>query len=328
MGTYVHIEPPSASLEALKVLVVDDDQDALEVVACAIRRLGCACTIARDGLEAWERYGVDRADIIISDWRMPRMTGIELCRKVRAGDPAEPYTHFIFITGNRDKAHVVEGIRAGADDYLVKPIDIDQLEARLAVAWRMLGVHRELRARNSVLRSDSERAIALSRTDPLTTAFNRRALSEDLGALAARVSRYHHRYCAALCDIDGFKAYNDCFGHLAGDQALRAVAQAIQGELRRGDGFYRYGGEEFLAILPEQSLEDAAAGIERVRLAVERLRIPHAPHAGSPFVTISAGIAALGTESPSSIDDWLRRSDAALYVAKARGRNRVQVEGA
>jgi diguanylate cyclase (GGDEF)-like protein len=326
MAIYAHTEP-SANAEALKVMVVDDDQDAREAVASAIRRFGHSCAVARDGLEAWERYGSDRGDIIISDWRMPRMTGIELCRRIRADDPAELYTYFIFITGNRDKADVVEGIRAGADDYLVKPIDIDQLEARLTVARRMLGVHRELRARNSVLRSDSERAIALARTDPLTTAFNRRALAEDLGALAARVSRYQHRYCAALCDIDGFKAYNDCFGHLAGDQALRAIAHAIQGELRRGDGFYRYGGEEFLAILPEQSLEDAAAGMERVRLAVERLQIPHAPSAGAPFVTISAGIAALGTDSPSSIDDWLRRSDAALYLAKARGRNRVQIEG-
>jgi diguanylate cyclase (GGDEF)-like protein len=196
------------------------------------------------------------------------------------------------------------------------------------VARRTLLVQRELRARNTALRSDSERARVVARTDSLTTALNRLALTEYLEDLAARVSRYGHRYCAALCDVDNFKAYNDCFGHLSGDEVLRAVAEAIHGQLRRGDGFYRYGGEEFLAILPEQSLIEASAGIERARIAVERLEIPQAPGLGVPFVTISAGIAALGADASPSIEDWLRRSDAALYAAKGRGRNRVELEKA
>jgi two-component system chemotaxis response regulator CheY len=167
-----------------------------------------------------------------------------------------------------------------------------------------------------------------ARRDPLTTVSNRRALAEDLEALSARAERYHHRYCAALCDVDQFKAYNDHFGHLAGDDALRRVAHTIQSELRRGDGFYRYGGEEFLAILPEQSLIEAAVGMERVRQAVERLEIQHAPKATVPFLTISVGISMLSPETPSTLDAWLRRSDVALYEAKLRGRNRVEVEGA
>jgi diguanylate cyclase (GGDEF)-like protein len=271
-------------------------------------------------------HGVERADVIISDWKMPRMDGLDLCGKIRADDPALPYTHFIFVTGNGDKARSVEGMHAGADDYLVKPIDLDQLETRLTVARRTLLIQRDLRARNEVLKSDSEHAIVAARTDSLTTALNRLALTEYLDALGARVSRYGHRYCAALCDVDNFKAYNDCFGHVSGDEALRAIAEAIHGQLRRGDSFYRYGGEEFLAILPEQSLLDATAGIERARLAVEGLRIPHAPGTGAPFLTISAGIAALSADAPTSIEDWLRRSDAALYVAKGRGRNCVEVE--
>ena len=325
------IEPealPNATPESLKVLVVDDDRDAREVVEHAVRYLGHSCSVAADGLVAWEMHGVDRADIIISDWKMPRMDGLDLCRKVRADDPTLAYTHFIFVTGNGDRMHAAEGMGAGADDYLIKPIDIAQLEMRLAVAQRMLKVQRELRARNIALRRDSERAIALARTDSLTTAFNRRALSEDLRALAGRVTRYGHRYSAALFDVDDFKAYNDTFGHLAGDEALRAIAGAISDQLRRGDGFYRYGGEEFLVILPEQSLVEAAAGVERIRLAVERLHIAHAPSTGVPVVTVSAGLAALEPDSPSSIDDWLRRTDAALYVAKAHGRNRVEVEAA
>jgi DNA-binding response OmpR family regulator len=132
--------------EVLKVLVVDDDDDARRMAELAVRRLGHSCSVARDGLEAFEMHTLDRADIILSDWTMPRMTGLELCLKIRAGDPACAYTHFIFFSGHGDRAHSLEGIRAGADDYLFKPIDIDQLEARLAVARRVLSLHRQLRA--------------------------------------------------------------------------------------------------------------------------------------------------------------------------------------
>jgi two-component system chemotaxis response regulator CheY len=317
---------PAAKTGVLKVLVVDDDPDIRAAVECAVRSLGHSCSIASDGMEAWEMFGADRADVVISDWRMPRMDGVELCRRIRNLDPTSPYTHFIFITGNSDKAHSAEGMRAGADDYLLKPVDIGQLETRLEVARRVLTFQKELRASNLMLLQDSQRARLAARTDPLTGAANRLALSEDLQALAARAVRYQHRYCAALIDVDKFKAYNDTFGHPAGDGALQTVARAIHGQLRRGDGFYRYGGEEFLAILPEQTLVEAAAGMGRVRRAVERLEIPHAPVAGARFVTISVGIAAFRGESTASTDDWLRRIDAALYAAKANGRNRVEVE--
>jgi diguanylate cyclase (GGDEF)-like protein len=312
----------------LKVLVVDDDDEARAAVAMAVRRLGHSCAVARDGKEALEMHAADSADIIISDWKMPRMDGLELCLRVRAGDPARAYTHFIFFTANRGNADFVEGMRAGADDYLLKPMNFDQLEARIAVARRVLTLHRELRASNIALRRDSERALVAARTDPLTAAFNRLALAEDLEALAGRSARYQHRYCAALCDVDQFKSYNDCYGHLAGDDALRTIAHAIRAELRQGDGFYRYGGEEFLAVLPEQSLSEAAGGMNRVRRAVESLRIAHAPNAGSPFVTISVGIASLRAGSSSAIDEWLRRADSALYSAKSLGRNRVESNGA
>jgi diguanylate cyclase (GGDEF)-like protein len=137
------------------------------------------------------------------------------------------------------------------------------------------------------------------------------------------VSRYGHRYCAALCDIDAFKAYNDSFGHLSGDDALCLIAHTIQKHLRTGDTLYRYGGEEFLVILPEQSLADAGAGMDRVRNEVEKLGICHSAMVPGPFVTLSVGIAALGR---GTVDDWLRRADAALYRAKALGRNHVEVE--
>jgi two-component system cell cycle response regulator len=311
----------------LKVLIADDERDCRDFLEEAVRSLGYSCSIARDGLEAWELYEADRADVILCDWRMPRLDGLGLCKKVRGDDAERPYTHFIFVTANGDKAHFIHGMHAGADDYIAKPVDLDELEARLEAAGRVVAQQRRLHARNSSLRHDSERQRLAARTDALTDAFNRLALTEDLAALAARASRYGHKYCAALCDVDEFKAYNDHFGHLPGDEVLRRLAGAIRGELRRGDVFYRYGGEEFLVILPEQSLAEAALGMDRVRLGIERLAIPHAPSARRPFVTISVGVSAMRRVPVESIDAWLRRTDAALYVAKAGGRNSVAVEG-
>jgi two-component system chemotaxis response regulator CheY len=182
-------------------------------------------------------------------------------------------------------------------------------------------VHRTLEANNSALRRDSEREFKAARTDPLTAIPNRLRLKEDLEALQGRAARYGHRYCAALCDIDNFKAYNDTFGHPSGDRALCRVAGTLQEHLRSGDSLYRYGGEEFLVLLPEQGLTQAVTGMDRVRREVENARIRLPPDASAPFLTISAGIAELGN---GSVDDWLRRADGALYRAKALGRNRVE----
>ncbi len=318
------LDTPAASL---RVLAVDDDRDCRDALESAVTGLGYSCRAARDGVEAWEMYEAEHADVILSDWKMPRMDGFGLCQKVRSAASDRPYTQFIFVTGNGDKAHFISGMRAGADDYIAKPVDLDELEARLGAADRIAALQRRLAENNSSLRSDSERLRVAARTDPLTDAFNRLALAEDLDELAARAARYGHKYCAALFDVDEFKAYNDHFGHLSGDEALRSIATTIHGKLRRGDVFYRYGGEEFLVILPEQSLAEAALGMDRVRREVERLAIPHAPESGRPFVTISVGVSALETTATESIDGWLRRTDAALYVAKGRGRNCVAVEG-
>jgi diguanylate cyclase (GGDEF)-like protein len=268
-------------------------------------------------------HQASRADLIISDWQMPNMDGVELCRAVRDGDPSEWHTHFVLVTGRDDRSHLVEGLRAGADEFITKPLDLAELEARLEAAGRVVAVHRALEANNFTLRLDSAREHQAARTDPLTEVSNRLRLKEDLQQLEGRAARYGHRYCAALCDVDAFKAYNDFFGHLSGDEALRLMARTIQGQLRSGDSLYRYGGEEFLVILPEQSLADAKAGMDRVRHEIERLSIAHAPRARAPCVTISVGIAELGG---GSVDEWLRRADSALYRAKLRGRNCVEVE--
>jgi two-component system chemotaxis response regulator CheY len=234
--------------------------------------------------------------------------------------------NFIFVTGNADRAHFLEGMRAGADDYIAKPVDLEGLKARLEAAARIASARRRLEESAAEWRRDSERNFQAARIDPLTRVPNRLELNEDLEALAGRAARYQHHYCAALCDVDQFKAYNDRFGHLAGDAVLRRIAATMRAQLRAGDGLYRYGGEEFLIILPEQNIAEAAVGMQRVLRNVERLAIPQSPTAMAPVVTISAGIAQLRPGSAGCIEDWLQRTDAALYRAKAEGRNRVEVD--
>jgi two-component system cell cycle response regulator len=311
----------------LRVLVVDDDDGARSALIAAVRHLGHECRAAADGLEAWEMHQAEPADVIISDWQMPRMDGLELCRRTRGPESpgtGEKYTYFIFVTSFADKGHYVFGMEAGADDYQTKPVDLDELRARLVCAARVLSLHRRLADSNTALRRDSEASYKAARIDPLTQVANRLSMNEDLTVLWARMARYARRCALGVCDIDRFKAYNDAFGHLAGDQVLRRVAQAIRGSLREGDGLYRYGGEEFVILLPEQSVAEAGAAAERVRRAVEALGIT----ADSPSVpvTLSVGVAGADMSVDTGPNAWLERADVALYRAKQGGRNRVELD--
>jgi two-component system chemotaxis response regulator CheY len=228
----------------------------------------------------------------------------------------------------------------GPYGYLLKPFTDRELRTCIEIALRLreletrtaeesrlvVAANIALVAQGEEHKRESARILAAARTDPMTEAANRLHLQEDLEGIADRAKRYGHHYCAAFCDIDGFKSYNDTFGHLAGDGAIRAVSRTIHQQLRRGDGFYRYGGDEFLVLLPEQSLANAGECLERVRAAVELLS--HGP-SGEPMarpVTISVGIAELrNTPDRDAIQSWLQEADLALYRAKARGRNCVEV---
>lgn len=308
---------------ALSVIVVDDDPDATTALEIVLTRLGHRVVRAVDGVDALAKHADSRADVIVSDWYLPRMTGIELCRRIRTGADA-PYVYFVLITGVGDRTGFLEGMRAGADDYLLKPIGFSDLEGRLVSATRVLALQRRMREANEALTRESHLWHRAAHVDALTESANRLQLREDLAALEARASRYGHCYSAALCDIDLFKQYNDLYGHLAGDEALRFVAAALSGAIRRGDTLYRYGGEEFLVILPEQRAVEARPVMDRVRSEVVALGFRHT---GSPtgVLTLSVGIAEL-EPSNGGAEAWLRRADAALYRAKANGRNRVEVD--
>jgi diguanylate cyclase (GGDEF)-like protein len=277
--------------------------------------------VARDGFAALHLHQDERADVILANGRMPRLDGVELCRRARATDGDDEYTYFILMTPPADREYFERGMDAGADDYHAKPIDDDELEARLLSAGRVLSLYRKLSERNSALRRDSQTSFRQARTDALTGVANRLRLTEDLEKVWASARRYGRRYSVALADIDLFKLYNDTFGHVAGDGVLHDVAQSMRSLLRQSDALYRYGGEEFMILLPEQSLDDAARAMERVRSGIERLQIS-APESVAHVVTVSIGVAELAS-GDSSASHWIERVDAALYRAKAEGRNRV-----
>jgi two-component system cell cycle response regulator len=306
----------------MKVLIADDEATTRLVAENALCNLGHECVTVADGSQAWDAYRSGRPDVVISDWMMPGLTGPELCRNIRA-QPAEDYSYFIMISVNGTADDIREGMSAGADDYLVKPINPDELRIRLIAAARVTALHTQLAQQRAELELVNHQLAAAALKDPLTGLGNRRALREDLDLLDARVQRYGYRYCMALLDVDHFKAYNDNYGHQAGDQALQVVATQLKYHGRSGDAFYRYGGEEFLCILPEQSLHKGMQAVERMRTGLERLSIPHSGHPDS-ILTISAGIAMLDSDHTRSTNEVLKDADDALYRAKQLGRNRVE----
>ncbi len=306
----------------LQVLVVDDDDASRIGMKRLLDELGYACRTAQDGQEALSMHQREPADVILSDWKMPNMDGLELCKRTRIADDERGYTYFIFVTAFDAKESFLRGMAAGADDYLTKPVDLDELQARLTSAARVVDVYRRLADANAVLRRDSLASFDQARTDALTGVANRLRLEEDLPAIWSEAERYGHRFSAVLCDIDWFKNYNDHFGHLAGDAALRSVARTLAGQLRQCDKIYRYGGEEFLVILPEQSLAEATRAAERLCVAVADQGLPGVDQ--GEVVTISAGIAELLPLVDQTVGGWLERADAALYRAKANGRNRAE----
>ena len=299
----------------MRILVVDDEPISRLLVQAAVDWLGHQWIAADDGEAAWRCVSQDKPDVLITDLMMPRVDGLELCRRVRANAQTS-YTYIILVTVLGDRQDIVRGMDAGADDYLVKPLRLFDLQARLIAAQRVTDLHAELDRHRAQLAH-------LARHDPLTGLGNRRSLDEDLEVLHARSQRYGRGFALAMCDIDCFKSYNDTHGHLAGDQALRAVAATIAGEVRGGDSVYRYGGEEFLLVLPEQTLDTALVAVERVRSAVQRLAIPQPAAGPGGTLTLSAGIAAFDPGEAPTAEELLQRADAALYRAKAAGRNQI-----
>jgi diguanylate cyclase (GGDEF)-like protein len=306
----------------VKVLIADDSAVPRLILARTLASLGHETATAVDGEEAWALYQTFAPDVVLSDWLMPGLDGVELCQRIRAYQSSQ-YTYFVLVTAMTEVEHVVTAMAAGADDFIVKPLERTALEAALIGAQRVTALHAQLRDQHATLERLNSLLYDDARRDSLTMLGNRLRLSEDLTAAAARVERYGHTYSICLLDIDFFKRYNDRLGHPAGDVALRSVAQALAGTVRSGDMVYRYGGEEFLILYPEQTLAAATIAAGHVRDAIQTLGIPHPENPPSAVITISAGVAESTQTQSLSVVDWLRSADEALYQAKAGGRNRV-----
>jgi diguanylate cyclase (GGDEF)-like protein len=306
----------------MKVLIAEDDAVSRLVLRRAIEQLGHEVLVATDGDDAWELYRQDEIDVIVSDWLMPGMDGLDLCRRVRACQ-RETYTYFMLLTSLEGKQHFLQGMQAGADDYLTKPLDRDELQVRLQVASRVTSLHHQLAEKTRELERANHALAESARRDPLTGLGNRLQLREDLYQLQRWLDRYGRGFGVALCDVDRFKRYNDRYGHIAGDEVLQAISKVVADTIRSGDMAYRYGGEEILVIMPEQSAETSVVAMERVREAVERLAIPHVANRPHGLVTISVGLVAIGQGERLPWEIVLNRADTALYRAKAEGRNRV-----
>ena len=302
----------------MRVLAVDDDPFTLQIVSAVVEDAGHECVTAGNGARAWELLSTVGADVVISDWRMPGMDGLELCRRIRQ-QPG--YTYVVLVTGRSDPIEVLEGMHAGADDYLTKPLDVNNLRVRLVAAQRVTALHIKLAEQQAELERLNDELASAARTDALTGLRNRRALEEELPLLLARCARHGHELSAVMLDVDHFKAYNDRFGHQAGDEALRRVAGVLLSTGRTADLFYRYGGEEFLCLFP-QATPPAALAADRLRRAVEALEIPH-PDNPHGVVTFSAGVASW-SPATESLRALLTEADEALYQAKGHGRNTVR----
>ncbi|MDR6987998.1 diguanylate cyclase (GGDEF)-like protein [Paenarthrobacter nitroguajacolicus] len=300
----------------MKVLIADDDQISRMITKAAVEQSGHECIVAEDGDSAWQLYQEHSPEAVVTDLMMPGLNGLDLCRAIRASEE-DSYTYIILVTSHGSRKDVLAGMEAGADDYVTKPLDPFSLHIRLLAAQRITSLHADLARYRSAL---TEQA----RTDPLTKLHNRLKLTEDLAHL---LGRKDHDYCLAMVDVDNFKSYNDIYGHQAGDAALVAIATTLAREVRKGDAVYRFGGEEFLLVLQDQSPSTAAAVMERVRSAVHDLRIEHS---GDPdgVLTISAGVSAFTDGHRAGSEQLLREADLALYAAKASGRNRVSLADA
>jgi two-component system cell cycle response regulator len=300
----------------MKILIAEDDSTSRSILTAVLKKWGFEPVATEDGSAAWRALqGADAPRLALLDWSMPHLDGLEICRRLRAGEARNP-PYVILLTARDQIGDIVQGLDAGANDYVAKPFNNEELRARIGVGQRMLEMQTRL--------LEAQEALSHQAThDFLTGIFNRRAILDTLAREISRGKREKTGFSIGMCDIDHFKAINDTYGHQAGDEALVAFTRCVQGRLRAYDSFGRYGGEEFLVIAPG-SLGHSGEGLyERLRAGIAADGFMTT--AGKTTLTVSIGVAA-GT-GLSSVDALIASADAALFQAKAEGRNRVVYSG-
>ncbi|PUB25400.1 response regulator receiver modulated diguanylate cyclase [Promicromonospora sp. AC04] len=292
------------------VLVADDSLVIRAVVRDGLESEGYRVVEAVDGVDAVRRCREDPPDVVLLDVEMPGLDGFQVLSELK-GDAELRDIPVVFLTGRSTLDDVVAGLRGGAHDYLRKPFEDPELLARVAAAAHVKKLQDQLQQRNAELEQ-------LSRTDSLTGLYNRRHLAEELDRLHSDSVRRQYPLCVVLFDLDHFKRVNDTYGHSAGDQVLRAFAGHLRGELRAGDIGGRWGGEEFLVILPDTGLDGALVVADRIRSATAAS--PVVVDGKSITVTVSGGCAA---GPAGTADATVSLADVCMYRAKSSGRNRV-----
>ncbi|MGC8760319.1 MAG: GGDEF domain-containing protein [Bryobacteraceae bacterium] len=298
----------------MRVLVADDSLVMRRLLEASLAGWGYEPVAAADGQQAWELLGGDDPPpIAILDWMMPGLSGLEICRLLRQrGSP--PYVYVILLTARGMREDIVEGMNAGADDYVVKPFDKHELEVRLRAGRRIIDLQTELLRAQERLREQATR-------DPLTGIWNRASILEILERELDRASREDSALGVLLLDLDHFKQLNDTRGHQFGDQALRLFAQRVQASVRSYDSFGRYGGEEFLVIAPHCGRPELMSQAERLRRAVEAQ--PFMVDGVECRLTVSIGASSTEKNGRHTSTELIRAADEALYAAKRAGRNCV-----
>ena len=299
------------------ILLAEDDPVTRMLMTRFLKNAGYEVDAVANGSEALDKMTKRYYPMLVTDWEMPEMDGIALCKAVR-NMQLDGYVYALLLTARDAKEHIITGLEAGADDYLVKPVHEPELIARLNAGRRILALEHSLRAAN-------QRNRILSITDALTGAYNRRYLMEQLPREVERCRRYAYPLSVLMCDLDHFKQINDQRGHAAGDDVLQQFATRAQKSIRPySDWIARYGGEEFLIVLPETAHAAGVFVAEKIRNLVAAA--PFTTRAGDAAVTASFGVASTGPHGPDlalKVEALIRAADECLYKSKFEGRNRT-----
>ena len=312
--------PGSEEGRRARILIVDDHQDNVDVLQARLESWGFQTDTAMSGEEALACVRRHAPDLMLLDVMMPGMDGHEVARRIKSNESL-PFIPIIMQTALDSIENKVEGLDAGADDYITKPIEFAELEARIRSMLRIKKLQEDLTDRETKLRDANAKLTLMSETDGLTGLYNRRMLEQLLEEMYAHSERLVEPLSCVMCDLDKFKSVNDTYGHQAGDAVLRQFAAILKQEAREIDRVGRYGGEEFMVLLPGTVLDAAVTFAERVRKVVEDHRFDI--HTGAIARTVSIGVAGWPHPKVTSTDRLVCAADDALYVAKEMGRNRV-----
>jgi len=300
----------------MRILIAEDDTVTRKLLEAHLAKWGHEVVVCSDGGQAWQVLcGEDPPKLVVLDWMMPEMDGVTLCSEIRKREK-QPYTYVILLTSKSLKEDVVAGLEAGADDYIIKPFDVHELNVRIRAGTRIVRLQEDL---ISALRASEFQASH----DALTGLWNRRAILEKIQQELDRSGRDGSNLGLVICDVDHFKQVNDNYGHLAGDAVLRELAKRIDSSLRSYDSVGRYGGEEFIILIPSSDGAGAAELAERLRASIADP--PMQTNEGEFRCTMSFGATALNERQDFDLNSLIKEADEALLMAKNRGRNRVEL---